>query len=221
MLPLIGAAKVATQLAPLAIGLFHKRPKTPNIQGILARYRASGPSAYLSPEDYAAGERTAGKLTAASARAAEIQRAEQGRQILARRLGGPAAAALADSATATEAAGREAGATAEANQLYQTGTEKMNTLFGAELGAANIAAQRADQRDQTFWNSMVDLAGATSALWQPPATAATTPGMTTTAPKAIPGARPRSGSIGALPHAPLRPAAPSFPQPRYNPAVSF
>jgi hypothetical protein len=237
MLPLLGAAKVASTLAPLAAGLFHHRPRTPNIQGIIQRYRNEGPSAYLSPEDRAAAARTRTEVSGSAARAAQIQRAEQGRQILARNLQGPAAAALADEATATEAQGREQGATEEANQLYTTGKEKQNTLFGAELGAANTAAQRADSQDQTFWNSMIDLAGATSSLWGTPATpnvmapaGGPKPGIPGMLPPAgtIPGAPgplkpgqgPSSGS-GLAPYRPPLAPAPTFKPRITNPGASF
>lgn len=222
-LPLLAAAKVGTQLAPLVAGLFHRRQKTPNIQAILARYRAEGPDSYLSASDRAAAARTRAGITAGAATAAETQRGRNQSQVLQRGLGGPAAAALESEAAATEAGGREHGAVAEADQLYHTGQEKQNTLFGAELGAANLAATRADARDATFWNSMIDLTGATSQLWAPPATAAagTVAPATPSKPGSITPSGPRLTTGLSGPYVPPRASFPRAQRRQQNPAVTF
>jgi len=178
-LPLLAAAKVGSQLAPLLLGLGRKKKKGPNVAALAADYRSRRPEMTLSAEDLAAGARTRAGVNASAVRSGELTRMGINRQVAARGLSGPAAAALGLTADAQVAEGREKGALAEAEQLYQTGRSnqeydrsKEDRIFGGLLGNAHIEAQRNDARDATFWNSMMDLSTATSSLWGGGATGA-------------------------------------------------
>jgi len=200
-------AKVATQLLPLALGLGRKKKKGPNIAALAADYRSRRPEMTLSAEDIAAAGRTRGRITSSAVRSGEMTRMNANRQAIARGLSGTAAAALGTVADAQVAEGREKGALAEADQLYATGKDnqsydraKEDRIFGALVGDAQQQAQRNDARDATFWNSMMDLTTATSALWNPQA-----PVTGTTAPGSSVAATPTAGrpaTVSAIPGAP-------------------
>jgi hypothetical protein len=157
------AAQAVAALAPLVLGAFHKRPKEPNRQAILARYRSSKPVGYVTPEDQAAAERTRSRIAGAATSAAQRARQMNARQVTARGLSGPAAAALEQGATDTEAAGGETAALNSADQLYKAFESNLgyarnqnDTAFGAEMGLASQDAARAQAQDSTFWNSMLE-----------------------------------------------------------------
>jgi len=215
-LPLIAGAKVATQLAPLIAGVFHKRKKGPNFNQVVADYRKRRAATGATPEDVAAAGRTRAGITASAERSGEIARQNAGRQAIARNLGGPAAAALTADADSLVATGREAGATAEAGQIYDAAQRNKgveDTIFGAQVGNAQFEAQRNDMRDQTFWNSMLDLTSATSALWQPPASS--TAGVAAGAPVAA--GTPAPSTQTAIPG--IRGTPSKLGYPTYNPNV--
>lgn len=157
------ALAAATALAPVILGAFHRSKKGPNRNAIIARYRASRPAGYVTPEDEAAAERTRTRLAGASAAAAQRARQMNARQVSARGLSGPAAAALEQGATDVEAQGSEDAARNSADQLYQAfqsnlGYErgKNDTAFGAEMGVASQDAALNAAKDSTFWNSMLE-----------------------------------------------------------------
>ena len=165
-------AKVGTQLAPLAMGLFRSKPSGPDYNKIYSDYMNANPEATVSAADMAAASRTRGNITASAERSAQMAAGNAQRQALARNLGGPAAAALQQQARSVAASGREQGAMAEAGQLYQTGLQnqayarqKQDRLFGARLGQAQNQMAQQQAQDRTFWNSMMGLSTATANLW--------------------------------------------------------
>jgi len=157
------AAKAALTLAPLALGLFHKKKKGRNANEILARYKASRPTGYTTPEDEAAAERTRTRIAGASANAAQRARQMNARQVTARGLGGAAAAALDTNAQLIEGAGAEEAARNSADQLYQAynsnlnyNRQQNNTAFNAEMGLAAQERAQSQAQEGTFWNSMFE-----------------------------------------------------------------
>jgi len=172
------AVNAAMTLAPFVLGAFHRKKKGPNMNAILARYRASRPEGYVTDADKAQAERVrtkvAGAATAAAARARQLSQ----RQITARGLEGPAAAALEGQATDIEAAGAEEAARNSADVLdraynsnlgYERG--KSDTAFGAEMGLAQQEAIRGQAQETSFWNSMLEaipaVAGGLSSFGRP------------------------------------------------------
>lgn len=186
------AAKAALQLAPLLLGLGHRKKKGPNRNAILARYRASKPAGYTTAEDAAAAERTRGTISGAAEGAAQRQRVQNSRQVTARGLAGPAAAALERDASGIAAAGSEEAARTSADQLYRAFNSNLgyarsqnDTAFGAELGLATQEAQQGQAQDATFWNSMLEAIPAVATSLAPrPAAGSTAPTAVTGAPSA-------------------------------------
>jgi hypothetical protein len=155
------AVNAATALAPVLLGAFHRPKKGPNINDIINRYRASRPAGYVTPQDELAAERTRTRIAGAATAAAGRQRQMTQRAITARGLGGPAAEALNQEATDTEAAGAEEAARTSADQLYRAFQSNLgyargqnDTAFGAELSSAQQQAFRNQAQEATFWNSM-------------------------------------------------------------------
>jgi hypothetical protein len=171
----------AATLAPLVIGAFRRPKKGPNRYAIINKYRGTRPEGYVTPEDQAAAERTRTRIAGAATAAAGRRRAENTRQVSARGLGGPAAAALEQQASDTEAGGAEEAARTSADQLYQAfqsnlgyARQQNDTAFGAEIGAATHDAALADAQNASFWNSVNEAIPGIVSAWSPAPTATPT-----------------------------------------------
>lgn len=135
----------------------------PNYDAIIARYLASRPSGYLTAQDMADAARLRAAGSAAAASQGVRARQMTARSVQARGLQGPAAAALENTANATEAQGREDAFNQSQNLLesrYQSalGFErgKLNTAFGQEMGAAAQKAALGYGQQSELWNSILD-----------------------------------------------------------------
>lgn len=162
-MPIPAIASAAIQLAPVIGGLFRRKKKAPDANAILSRYRDARPEGYVTEADKAAAERTRTTMAGAAQNVAQQRRMMNARNTTARRLQGPAAAALEQQATDVAAQGAENAARNSAQQLYgaynsNLGFErqKMNTAFGAEMGLAAQQQQQNQAEDAAFWNTAME-----------------------------------------------------------------
>lgn len=201
-LPLLAAGLAATAVGNIVRGRGKKSRVNPQarftdptkrVAGINAKYQNARVDGYTTAADVANAERTRNKGTASAARSGELARMQANRQVLARGLGGPAAAALAQKASDVEAAGREDAYNTSANELYGAYNKnkdfagnQLMTAWGADIGASAQLGQQeyqraqldlganaqADARDATFWNSLLEAAPMVASMWNPTGQAA-------------------------------------------------
>jgi hypothetical protein len=136
--------------------------KSPSIGRAIAELRASQPTGYLTPNDLRAAELTRGRITeGVNAQGAQAG-AEIGRRFQARGLAGsPSEERSRARLEQQQLLGAEnAGNTAE-EQLYnlRTGREAYQhqndlSIFGAQVGQANLESQRQQAQNGAFWNSI-------------------------------------------------------------------
>src|SRR5690349_18797388 len=171
-----------------------RQPKKPNYGKIINAYRNARPQGYLSEADLAEGERIRARGTASAVAGGQLARQRAVRSVIARRLQGPAAAALTQTANETEAAGRE--------HAYDVGSQfldsrfqnnlgyernKLDRSFQAQIGAESQNAAYSAAQEAGMWNSMLDVIPAISGAWSPAQAApAVTGGGATYDPSAAP-----------------------------------
>lgn len=167
-----------------------KRARRIDYRPIIDRYLGMKPEGYVTPADQAATERTRGVIAGGVRNAARGRRMRANRFLTARGINtSPAAAATELAIGQDEAAGLESAATTAAGQEYDAyrGNQAFSQgmvarALGLEMGAADAENRRNDERESTFWNSIIGAVPSVLSLFGPGGGAAAgAPGLPATA----------------------------------------